>query len=252
MAHIFITGSSTGLGLLAAKSLINQGHKVVLHARNEKRAKETRESLPDAKDVLMGDLEDMEETKQLAENVNALGHFDAVIHNAGIYQGLGHQIFNINLLAPYLLTSLIDLPERLIYLSSGMHRSGTPLSKGSDPNHTTYSDSKLHIITLMKAVARLFPEVYANSVDPGWVPTNMGGKGAPDDLQQGYETQVWLATSQDQEALVSGKYFYHQQQQSPRPEADDTKLQEQLLRVCEKNTGITFPSERHKAHLIKH
>ncbi|WPP49728.1 SDR family NAD(P)-dependent oxidoreductase [Catalinimonas niigatensis] len=212
-----------------------------MHARNKKRAKDAIEDLPAAKDVLMGDLANMEEVKQLAEDVNALGTFDAVIHNAGIYRGSGQDLFNVNLLAPYILTSLIDMPERLIYLSSDMHRGGTPLSRVTDPKKATYSDSKLYVTTLMNAVARLFPDIYVNAVDPGWVPTKMGGEGAPGDLQKGYQTQTWLAVSQDKEALVSGGYFYHQQQQSPRSETKDIELQEQLLQVCEQITGVIFP-----------
>ena len=76
-----------------------------------------------------------------------------------------------------------------------------------DVNRINYSDSKLHVMMLCKAVARKWSDVYANAVDPGWVPTKMGGRGAPDDLQKGYETQVWLAVSDDEKAKVSGRYF---------------------------------------------
>src|SRR4051794_3635695 len=124
MARIFITGSADGLGQLAAKALIAKGHQVVLHARNEKRAKETLEKVPGADTVLTADLNSIDETIQLADKVNALGTFDAVIHNAGIYYASPKELFSVNTLAPYILTCLIAKPKRLIYLSSDMHEGG--------------------------------------------------------------------------------------------------------------------------------
>src|SRR4051812_47766319 len=124
MARIFITGSADGLGQLAAKSLIAQGHQVVLHARNENRAKEALNKVPGAEAALTADLGSIDETKQLATKVNTLGAFDAVIHNAGVYRTSAKDIFAVNTLAPYILTCLIQKPKRLIYLSSDMHAGG--------------------------------------------------------------------------------------------------------------------------------
>ena len=243
MARVFITGSADGLGQLAAKALIGQGHRVVLHARNENRAQEALDQVPGADDVLTADLTSIDETKQLAAKVNALGKFDAVIHNAGVYITSPKEIFNVNTLAPYILTCLIEKPERLIYVSSGMHLQGHSKLQSfkTDISRITYSDSKLHVLLLCKAVARRWPDVYANAVDPGWVPTKMGGPGAPDDLQKGYETQVWLAVSNDRRAKVSGRYFHHQQESRPNPEADDVDLQERFLNLCEEITGVSLP-----------
>jgi NAD(P)-dependent dehydrogenase (short-subunit alcohol dehydrogenase family) len=244
MARIFITGSADGLGQLAAKELIAQGHQVVLHARNEKRGQDALNKVPGAEGVVTADLTDMDETKQLATRVNALGKFDAVIHNAGVYQTSAREIFAVNTLAPYILTCLIDRPERLIYLSSGMHLHGNAKLESfeTDISRITYSDSKLHVLMLSMAVARKWPEVYANTLDPGWVPTKMGGRGAPDDLQKGYGTQVWLAVSDDKRASVSGRYFHHQKETRHNPEADDVELQERFLRLCGEITGVPFPA----------
>lgn len=241
MARIFITGSADGLGLLAAKALINEGRQVVLHARNTQRAAETKRKLPQAEDVLTADLSNIEETKQLAAAVNKLGPFDAVIHNAGVYQVSPQLIFAVNTLAPYILTCLIHKPERLIYLSSGMHLQGRPNFENFSTSRISYSDSKLHVLMLSMAVARKWPGVYSNTVDPGWVPTKMGGRGAPDDLQKGYETQVWLATGNDDKANVSGRYFHHKKERSYNTAASDITLQEELLCRCEGITGVTFP-----------
>jgi NAD(P)-dependent dehydrogenase (short-subunit alcohol dehydrogenase family) len=244
MAKIFITGSADGLGNLAAKALIAQGHQVVLHARTSKRAEETLNKTPGAESVLIADLSKIQEVKNLAQAVNEGGRFDAVIHNAGVYQTSAKEIFSVNVLAPYILTSLIQKPKKLIYLSSGMHLQGHPkLEKiTTDLNSITYSDSKLHVLLLSMAVARKWPNVYSNAVDPGWVPTKMGGKGAPDDLQKGYETQVWLAASNDHKVKISGRYFFHQKEVAHNREADDVLVQERFLNLCKEITGVAFPA----------
>jgi NAD(P)-dependent dehydrogenase (short-subunit alcohol dehydrogenase family) len=108
MARIFITGSADGLGQLAATALVAEGHKVVLHARNESRGQDALAKVPGAEIVLTADLGNIEETKQLAAKVNALGNFDAVIHNAGLYQAAAEQIRAVNTLAHYILTCLIE------------------------------------------------------------------------------------------------------------------------------------------------
>lgn len=243
MARIFITGSADGLGQLAAQALIAQGHKVVLHARNKTRGREALDRVPGAEGVVTADLGSIDETKQLASKVNALGTFDAVIHNAGVYNAPAEEIFNVNTLAPYILTCLIERPKRLIYLSSDMHLQGHSKldSFRTDAGRITYSDSKLHVLMLCMAAARKWPEVYANAVDPGWVPTKMGGRGAPDDLQEGYETQAWLAVSDDEKAKVSGRYFHHQKESRHNPEADVVLSQERFLSLCEELTGVAFP-----------
>lgn len=255
MARIFITGSADGLGHLAAKALINLGHQVVLHARNIERGKQALAKAPGADDVLIADLSSIEETKALASKANALGKFDAVIHNAGVYEVPKNSVsadglpvlFAVNSFAPYILTCLMQKPKRLIYLSSGMHLQGNPnfnnLSAGTY-SRITYSDTKLHDVILAMAVTRKWTHVYANAVDPGWVPTKMGGAGAPDDLEKGFQTQVWLAVSNDAEARVSGCYFHHKKQDHYLPAAKDTDVQEKFLALCEQITGIRFAEVR--------
>lgn len=240
MARIFITGSTDGLGLLAARELVKNNHEVWLHARNEKRARDVQDKLPETSGVFVADLSSIEATKQLAMDLNNAGKFDAIIHNAGVYSAPSETLFFINVLAPYILTSMVKTPDRLIYLSSGMHRGGSPLTKEEEIQSISYSDSKQQLTTFMKAVAKRFPEAYVNAVDPGWVPTKMGGTSASDDLQKGYETQVWLATSTDKEVLTTGGYYYHQAQQTPHNQVDDAYLQQQLLQICEKISGVRF------------
>lgn len=255
MARIFITGSADGLGHWAAKALIKLGHEVVLHARNEVRTKQALEKMPGAKEALIADLSSIAETKLLASKANALGSFDVVIHNAGVYQVSGQSVdglplvYAVNSIAPYILTCLMHKPKRLVYLSSGMHLQGNatlenlPLNTHSGPSRITYSDTKLHDVILSMAVARRWADVYSNAVDPGWVPTKMGGTGAPDNLEKGFETQVWLAVSNDPEACVSGKYFHHKRQSHFLPKAKDETVQEDFLMRCEKLTGVKFDGE---------
>jgi NAD(P)-dependent dehydrogenase (short-subunit alcohol dehydrogenase family) len=258
MAKIFITGSADGLGHLAAKELVKLGHQVVLHARNAERGKQALQKIPGAAHALTADLSNPDETKALAFEANALGTFDAVIHNAGLYQvpknSIGAQglplLFAVNSLAPYILTSLMHKPKRLIYLSSGMHLQGDPglhnLSIGADMKklHVTYSDTKLHDLILSMAVATKWTDVYANAVDPGWVPTKMGGAGAPDSLEKGFETQTWLAVSNDSEARVSGRYFHHKREARFLPAATDAGVQQKFLTVCEQITGVRFDGQK--------
>jgi NAD(P)-dependent dehydrogenase (short-subunit alcohol dehydrogenase family) len=245
MARIFITGSADGLGQLAAKALIAEGHQVVLHARNEERGKEALDKTPGAEAIVTGDLGNTDETKKLASKINALGVFDAVIHNAGVYDAPPNQIFSVNTLAPYILTCLMNKPKRLIYLSSDMHQGGRSKldSLKNDIHQINYSDSKLHVLMLAKAVARKWPHVYSNAVNPGWVPTKMGGAGAPDSFESGYQTQVWLAVSNDESVKINGRYFYHKKEIPSNPEADNISLQDHFLSLCKEITGVSFPGK---------
>ena len=255
MSRVFISGSSAGLGLMAAELLAQQGHRVVLHARNADRAKDTWRTLPQAEAVVVGDVETVAGAKDIAAQVNALGRFDAVIHNAAVgyreeyrvtSDGLPH-VFAINTLSAYILTALIERPRRLVYLSSGMHHHAQANLddilwrkrrwSGSD----AYAESKLHDALLAFAIARLWPDVWANSLEPGWVPTKMGGAGAPDDMSQAHRTQVWLAAGDDPRADVTGEYFYHLKRLAANPQARDVVLQNQLLRICEELSGVALP-----------
>ncbi|MNF56493.1 hypothetical protein D3C85_401760 [compost metagenome] len=92
-------------------------------------------------------------------------------------------------------------------------------------------------------MARKWSDTFSNAVDPGWVPTKMGGANAPDNLQKGYETQVWLALGEDSKANVSGCYFHHKKQDQYVMESCDAEVQEVLLTFCQKATGVSFPEE---------
>jgi NAD(P)-dependent dehydrogenase (short-subunit alcohol dehydrogenase family) len=256
MASIWVTGSSTGIGQQTALALVDGGHRVVLHARSRERAADAQKGVPGAAAVVIGDLSSLNETRALAEAAEEEGPFDAVVHNAGIGGGNGRReltgdgldpIFQVNVLAPYVLTALMPRPRRLVYLSSGLHYQGVfdpdelgrqrRLSNGM----TAYSNSKLCDVLLAFAVARLWPSTLSNAVDPGWIRTRMGGRGAPGSVSRGAETPVWLATSDEPAALVSGRYLHDRQQLSANPAACDQGLQDALLRACAMLSEVHFP-----------
>jgi NAD(P)-dependent dehydrogenase (short-subunit alcohol dehydrogenase family) len=207
--------------------------------------------------VVVGDLASAEETSRVADQVNAIGRMDAVIHNAGIYIDVrrvatpeGHaRTLAVNVLAPYMLTATIDRPSRLIYMASGMHRDGDASLRDIDWTERRWSgvqayfDSKLFIVAIALAVARRWPDVRSNAVDPGWVPTRMGGPGAPDDLELGHVSQVWLATSDELEAGGSGGYWYHQRRHAPAAAAADERFQDALLGELARLTGVRMSGQ---------
>jgi NAD(P)-dependent dehydrogenase (short-subunit alcohol dehydrogenase family) len=255
MAKILVTGSSGGLGLMTGRLLAEEGHRVVLHARSEARAEAVRAALPQAEAVVVGDLSTLAAMRDVADQANGQGRFDAVIHNVALgyrearrvetVDGLS-QIWAVNVLAPYVLTALIHRPDRLVYLSSGMHTGGDSSlddlqwSRRRWNGSQAYADTKFHDVLLAFGVARHWPDVLSNALTPGWVPTRMGGPGAPDDLEQGHLTQAWLAVSEDPEARVTGCYFYHQRLGAVNPAARDSELQDRLLDYCRDLSGIAL------------
>ncbi|MGY1855821.1 SDR family NAD(P)-dependent oxidoreductase [Modestobacter sp. SYSU DS0290] len=256
MSRILVTGSSDGLGLMAGQLLASQGHAVTLHARNGSRADDARAALPSADAVVVGDLSTLAGMRSVAAQARDLGRFDAVVHNAAVgyreprrietEDGLAH-VFAVNVLAPYLLTALVPRPDRLVYLGSGMAHGGSPAlddlqwTRRRWNGSQAYADSKLWDVVLAFAVARRWPDVASNAVEPGWVPTRMGGAGAPDDLSQGPVTQAWLAAGDDAAARTSGGYWYHQRPREAPRAASDVAVQEGLLAACADLTGVPLP-----------
>jgi NAD(P)-dependent dehydrogenase (short-subunit alcohol dehydrogenase family) len=263
MGRIFITGSSDGIGLLAAKELISKGHTVYLHARNAQRAADARNACPGAADVLLGDLTSIEETKALASSVSKLGPLDCIFHNAGLYlgpfraQAEGYPaVFATNVLAPYILTCLAPLPKRLIYASSDSHFGGTTNlddfgwrergRNGRFSAASAYADTKLYNTMFGYAFARRFASrglEAAHSIDPGWVPTKMGGAGATGDLNESVRMYVMLAEGSGEAEGKTG-CFWENGKKGPaqsKKDACDQRAQDALLKKLEEVTGVSVP-----------
>ena len=211
---------------------------------------------PGTRGAVSGDLSTVAGAGSVAEEVNRLGRFHAVIHNAGIGYRQPRRVetepgvpsvFAVNVLAPYVLTALIQRPDRLIYLSSGMHHGVQPRmddllwTKRSWEGASAYAESKLCDVLLAFAVARRWRNVLSNALEPGWVPTKMGGPSAPGDMSKAHLTQAWLAVSDDPLARSSGCYFYHQQLREPNPIARDVRVHEALLSECARISGVALP-----------
>ncbi|WLQ05865.1 SDR family NAD(P)-dependent oxidoreductase [Arthrobacter oryzae] len=247
--RVLITGSTAGAGQLAAAYLLKRGHTVVAHARNEQRAADVHRDLPGLEDVVIGDLLDLEQTRALAGQINALGGFDVIIHNAGEYGLPDGELLNSNSLSPYLLTALVTPPQQLSYLSSDLHLGGgLRLDEVRSGEGIGYGDSKLHMAMIATAAARVWPDRQINAVAPGWIPTLMGfhngNTTTPDSLRDGYMTQVWLAEGVEPGSDVTGEFLFHQQVETRVNElVHDTQAQDQLLASCAERTGVEFPAE---------
>ena len=239
MARIFVSGSTDGLGLATATSLLEQGHEVLVHGRNSERISQIQPLLNKGAKAVIGDLSQLAQQISVAEQINQYGHIDVAIHNAGTTNQ--QDLFSVNVLAPYVLSALVPQPTRLIYLSSSMHFDGREKVLEHGSSELTYSDSKLLVTTLSNAIANRCPDSYCFSVDPGWVPTKMGGANAPDDFVEGYQTQVWLATTDILHSLRSGTYWHHRQCNKPHIAAEDEQFQRNLLKHLEKISGIVLP-----------
>lgn len=252
MSRVFVTGSTDGIGRKTVEMLVTLGHQVVAHARDRSRARDLTRSVEGLEAIVVGDLESLDQTRDLAVQARAHGHYDIVVHNAGIGGGSSQRqvtgdglerIFQVNVLAPYLLTCLMDRPGRLVYLTSGLHETASVemsdllYEKRPWDGMEAYSSSKLCDVLLAFAVARHWSSTRSNAVDPGWIKTRMGGTGAPGTLEEGAATQVWLATSDEPRATVTGRYFKNCRELEPNPVASDVGLQEDLLRACRSMTG---------------
>jgi NAD(P)-dependent dehydrogenase (short-subunit alcohol dehydrogenase family) len=260
MSRIFITGSSDGIGLATAKLLSEQGHTVVLHARNASRASSTKSAVPNAAGILVGDLSSISRTKNLAAEANKFfpdgKPFDTIIHNAGIGYGATSSreitsdgvsaVFAVNTLAPYILTCLMSRPTaRLLFMSSDSHYGGDESLKNVTKSHS-YSDSKLHDVMLANAFARRWGDdgVQVLSMHPGWVRTKMGGGMAPGGSDVPARCLAEWAVGQGEfSGLRSGAFFTTGGEERAHSGAGNVDKQEELLRICKEVSGVGVPGE---------
>ncbi|KAM3417163.1 hypothetical protein BST61_g8737 [Cercospora zeina] len=254
MARILITGSASGLGLLSAQALAARGHEVHLHARSASRASEAKAACPAAKSCFVANLSSLSEVKRLASEINQTasteGPWDAIIHNAAVMHGVSGKnapegdyglLFATNTLAPYVITSLVKGgAKRHVFLGSQMHAGGDASLKNL--RHCGYGDSKLHDIMLAFGFARKLQDdgvEECNVLDPGWVPTKMGGAGAPDSIDESVQTYVALAEG----VGCSGQYFGPAAKEGRRvqPAAKQVETQEKLFARMADISGVSTP-----------
>jgi len=252
MVRVFITGSSDGIGQAAAKLLAEQGHSVVLHARNEDRATSAYQAVPKAESVLIGDLRSISDIKKLAEEAKKSGPFDTIIHNAGIGYGATSSreitadkisaVFSVNTLAPYILTCLMDRPtSRLLYMSSDSHYGGDE-SLRNVTQSTSYGDSKLHDTMLANAFSRRWGDsIQVVSMHPGWVRTKMGGSMAGSIDEPAKALAEWATGRGKLASLPTGVFFTTRGEETPHPGAGNVAKQEELLNICQKVSGVSIP-----------
>lgn len=253
MVRIFVTGSSDGIGLRAAKLLAENGHQVTLHARNADRAETARSAVPSSEHVLIADLRRVAEIKKLAQDANATGTFDAIIHNAGIGYGSTSSreitadgisaVFAVNTLAPYILTCLMEKPKaRILYMSSDSHYGGDATLKDCTQSHS-YSNSKLHDVMLANAFARRWEGVQVVFMHPGWVRTKMGGAAPSSAKTPAKALSLWAVGDGPLAKLQSGAFFTTDGEDTPHRGAGDVSKQEELLKICKKISGVTAPDQ---------
>lgn len=213
---ILITGSTDGIGKVCAKELIKQGHKVILHGRNEEKAKlfveEINKEIHDADvDYVIADLLSYRAIKNMSDKLSSkYDHLDVLINNAGAVFSKDRVLtidneertFQLNVFAPFLLTHLL-LPllknsnsGRIIFEASGAHavaRKPDFEDMKSDKKYNAqgnYSLSKLYLIWMGQHFAKYLKEmnivnVTANITHPGAVATDFGqnvNKGLVTDL----------------------------------------------------------------------
>ncbi|KAL4967494.1 uncharacterized protein BDV14DRAFT_207385 [Aspergillus stella-maris] len=254
--RILITGSSDGIGAAAARQLVARGHEVYLHARNKDRAIAAEKACPGSAGILTGDLSNIQDLKSLAAQANDLGPLDAVIHNAGVYLGPFRRTNDIgvpmqvvvNLIAPYILTASMRKPERLVFISSMLHKKGDTeerdlfwFERGEWrwDDAQSYFDSKLQLNAMANGVARrLKGKTAVSIVDPGWVATKLGGVHATDRIEDGVETYVLLAEGRYDTNISPGYFEGKGVKGEQLGVAMDEGFQEWILGMLEMQTGI--------------
>lgn len=218
-----VTGANKGIGFEICKELAKNNIEVILTARNDEKGKQAEQELKDqglnVKYHKM-DITDENTIKELADFINKeYGKLDILINNAGIfkdYEGgvLQGNIENIketmdtnfygSLLVSRHLVPLMQKQNygKVINVSSGMGQL-SDMGAGS----IGYRVSKTSLNALTKILANEVKEnnILVNSMCPGWVKTDMGGSNAHRTVEEGADTAVWLAISE--ENTQTGSFF---------------------------------------------
>ena len=245
MGTIAVTGSTDGIGLAAARTLLARGHRVLVHARSEERGRPVVAGLDGDVALVTGDLASPAAVRALADQLRRHAPLDVLVHNAGVWvrgdvprrtrDGL-ETTFAVNVLAPHLLTALLAdaVTGRLLWLGSGMARSGRPdparLGDEDDPRRA-YAQSKAGNVALAIGWGRRLPHLASAAVDPGWVPTKLASPGAPGQVQRAGDDLAWCAVDAD---LRAAPYWKDRRPTPVPPQLRDPGLHDALLAGCDR------------------
>ena len=215
-----ITGANKGIGFEVARELARMGWRVFLGARNEKAGRAAAEKLKSEGEVVFLEI-DISNDKSIRAAANELARqsdlLDVLINNAGILLdedksalSLTPDIFETtlrtNTLGPWLVAQAFapllrkGREPRIVNVSSG----GGQLEDGADGWAPGYCVSKTALNGVTVQLAAALPKFAVNSVCPGWVRTEMGGKDATRSVAEGAATIVWLATDAPHD--LTGKF----------------------------------------------
>ncbi len=244
MSTICITGATDGIGLATTRRLLDAGHRVLVHARNEERGRAVLADLTGDAVGVTGDLSRLAEVRSLAAQIAEHSPLDVLVHNAGVWvrgstpplsaDGL-ETTFAVNVLAPHLLTTLLGdtVKSRLIWLGSGMAGSGRPdpdhLGSATDPARA-YADSKAADVALAMAWGRRLPHLASAAIDPGWVVTKLASRGAPGRPEESADSLSFCATEAD---LGQAPYWKGRRPISVPAHLRDESFQDALALSCD-------------------
>ncbi len=257
---ILVTGSTDGIGLETAKTLVSLGHRVLLHGRNPAKladAEKALSALPGAGRVesYVADLSRMADVEALAASVTARhGKLDVLINNAGIFRsadaitqdGLDVR-FAVNTLAPYLLTQrllpLMGETGRVINLSSAAQAPVDPQALAGrvrlPDDFAAYSQSKLaltiwsrHLALALKGAPAMIAVNPGSMLGSKMVKEGFGVAGG--DIRIGADI-LTRAALDDEFETASGQYFDNDTGRfaEPHPDALDAEKSADIVRIIE-------------------
>lgn len=219
---VLITGANKGIGFEIARQLGKKNFHVIISARSEEKLKEALERLSNigiSSEMLVMDVSSESSVRNAAELFAKRNlHLDVLVNNAAILLKEDQSIVcqDITILKSAIETNcygvlqvtqaflpFLKSPGRIVNMSSSGGSMNDPVG-GWSPAYCI-SKSMLNAMTRHLANELAEKNIAVNTLDPGWVRTDMGGGAAPRPVEKGAETPVWLASEAPQN--ISGRFF---------------------------------------------